>query len=259
MELSKNSLFNLFVKTSIFTSLSIITLSSLVTLYINRGLLIKKGLPEYQREIDLAGSKKDQEWARKIIDGGYILHFRHAERDKWIDVQMYDSLESDAHSNGKNGSRFAENDYFKEAVCLNKRGIIQARAIGEHLKAINFPIGHVVSSPSCRSRQTADIAFGGFQSLHRILVHEGPYSENQKERAKTLRDFYVNLPIKKSTNTIVSSHNSVLHSDILTNNNDKELDLEEGGFYVLSKKGGSLYLEHEFHNFNDFIRVFYLR
>ena len=23
-----------------------------------------------------------------------ILHFRHAERDKWIDVQKYDALES---------------------------------------------------------------------------------------------------------------------------------------------------------------------
>ncbi len=42
----------------------------------------------------------DDYWAREILNGGYILHFRHAERDKWIDVQMYDVLESDLHING---------------------------------------------------------------------------------------------------------------------------------------------------------------
>ena len=97
---------------------------------------------------------KDLYWANKIMKGGYILHFRHAERDKWIDVQMYDAIESDLHQNGHNKSRYAENDYFDQAVCLNKRGKIQARAIGEHLNHIKLPIGYVASSPSCRARQT---------------------------------------------------------------------------------------------------------
>ena len=82
----------------------------------------------------------NNKWAKKILDGGYILHFRHAERDKWIDVQMYDVLESDVHDKGLNQSRMAENDYFKDAVCLNERGLIQAKAIGELLLDIKFPI-----------------------------------------------------------------------------------------------------------------------
>ena len=69
----------------------------------------------------------DLYWAKEIMNGGYILHFRHAERDKWIDVKMYDALESHLHSNGDNESRYAENDYFSEAVCLNNRGKIQAK------------------------------------------------------------------------------------------------------------------------------------
>ena len=56
------------------------------------------------------------------MNGGYIPHFRHAERDKWIDVQMYDSLESDVHDNGLNESRLAEIDYFKDAVCRMREG-----------------------------------------------------------------------------------------------------------------------------------------
>ena len=46
----------------------------------------------------------DIEWAERIMEGGYILHFRHAERQKWIDVEMYDALESDVHDNGFNNS-----------------------------------------------------------------------------------------------------------------------------------------------------------
>ena len=56
------------------------------------------------------------------------MHFRHAERDKWIDVQKYDALESHVHNNGPNNTRFAEEDYFANAVCLNSRGKIQAKS-----------------------------------------------------------------------------------------------------------------------------------
>ena len=191
------------------------------------------------------------------MKGGYILHFRHAERDKWIDVQMYDSLESDLHKNGQNESRYAEKDYFKEAVCLNERGLIQAKAIGEHIKNIKLPIGYVISSPSCRARQTANIIFNGYDELNRDLVHSGPYLEVKSERNKKLIDIYSNLPMIEGKNTIVSSHNGVIVSQMFVNNNDPHLFLEEGGFYVISKKNNKLYLEHEFNNFKHFIKLFY--
>ena len=55
----------------------------------------------------------------------------------------------------------AENEYFSKAVCLNDRGLVQGRAIGEIIKKVNIPYHVVVSSPSCRARQTAKLAFGG--------------------------------------------------------------------------------------------------
>jgi len=200
-------------------------------------------------------------WANEIMNGGYILHVRHAERDKWIDVQMYDALESDVHSKGINESRLAENDYFKNAVCLNERGVIQARAIGEHLENIGFPIGYIISSPICRSRQTAEIAFGGYDSLDRTLVHKGPYRETVDQHVKDLKNLYSNLPIEKGKNTIVSSHNGVIHPDMFETSvlDTDQYDLEEGGFYVISVREGKLFLEHSFYYFNDFIKTFYLR
>ena len=205
-------------------------------------------------------SEEDKYWANQVMKGGYILHFRHAERDKWIDVAMYDALESDVHNNGLDESRYAENDYFDEAVCLNKRGKIQARAMGEHLNNINFPSGYIASSPSCRARQTADLVFNGYDSLHRILVHTGPYNETKKNRSETLIDFYKNLKIEKGKNTIVSAHNNVILCEIVVNKNCPwDFDLEEGGFYVFSPTDKGVKLEHEFHNFNDFIKIFYKR
>ena len=173
---------------------------------------------------------------------------------------MYDSLESDVHQNDKNESRYAENDYFEKAVCLNERGKVQAKAIGEHINNIGLPIGYVASSVSCRSRQTADLAFGGYNSLHRILVHSGPYNENYDVRTQLLIEFYKSLKIENGKNTIVSSHNHVIKCEMFINDNcQKILDLEEGGFYILSKSEKGLELEYEFHNFKKFARVFYKR
>lgn len=209
-------------------------------------------------------------WANKILQGGYILHFRHAERDKWIDVQKYDALESHVHKNGPNNSRYAENDYFSNAVCLNSRGKIQARAMGEHIKKIKLPIGYVISSPICRSRQTADLAFGGYDRLNTNLVHTGPYNESRYEHAKDLSKLYRNLPIEKGKNTIISGHNSTVHEDMFDNDISKiklkeenSLQLEEGGFFVISRDGNGpnskLILEHQFHNFRFFTQNFYNR
>jgi len=200
-------------------------------------------------------------WAEEIMKGGYILHFRHAERDKWIDVHMYDVLESDVHDKGLNQSRLAEYEYFKDAVCLNERGEIQSKAMGEHLENINFPIGYVVSSPICRSRQTAELAFGGYADLDRTLVHRGAHKEDPNQHISNLRELFLNLPLEAGKNTIVSSHNSVIDIDMFDKSVLKgdQFELEEGGFYVISNNDGVLTLEHSFYYFRDFIINFYPR
>ena len=244
-------------------SFIIITISSLIYLYDARNkikIFFIKSSESNEKDYNKLKLDDDIYWAKEILNGGYILHFRHAERDKWIDVQMYDALESDVHKNGKNNSRYAENDYFEKAVCLNDRGKIQARAMGEHIKHIGLPIGHVASSVSCRARQTSNLAFGGFNSQHRILVHTGPYNEKDDTRTKLLINFYLSLTLEDGKNTIVSAHNSVIKCEMFTNNKcPKNPKLEEGGFYILSKSENGLKFEYEFHKFREFTRVFYER
>jgi len=251
--------FQIFKTFLIWPSITLILFSSIISLYKDRSdiiFFIKQKIPFSKYENNKYTKQENYFWAMEIMKGGYILHFRHAEREKWIDVQMYDALESDVKDNGV--TRLAEDDYFAKAVCLSERGTIQAKAIGEHLVHINFPIGFVISSPSCRARQTAELSFGGYDDVKRILVHTGPYYENQNERVSKLKELYLNLPIESATNTIVTAHNSVVHSDMFENTN-AEMTLEEGGFYIISKKNGKLFLEYEFHNFRKFISSFYKR
>ena len=111
---------------------------------------------------------------------------RHAERNKWLDTSMYDAAETSEAIRG-------ENEYFADFFCLNKRGNVQAKVMAEHLNHINFPVGYVISSTSCRARQTADIVFGGFDEMKTILVHKGPYKENEKKRIEQLKNLYLSL------------------------------------------------------------------
>tara|TARA_B100000900_G_scaffold30738_1_gene23321 strand:+ start:285 stop:1046 length:762 start_codon:yes stop_codon:yes gene_type:complete len=243
---------------SAYVLLVFISFASLVDLYDKREQL--KAFFNNNFGSNYVLNEDDIYWANEIMNGGYILHFRHAERDKWIDVQMYDALESDLQPNGLNGTRYAENDYFDRAVCLNDRGKVQGRAMGESIEHIGLPIGYVVSSVSCRARQTADLAFGGYDRLERILVHAGPYNENEKERVDKLKDLYKNLEMQDGKNAIVSAHNSVVSCKMFENNAcPQDLELEEGGFYILSKTDKGLRFEYEFHNFNDFNKIFYER
>jgi len=252
---------------TIFALIVPIWASSFINLYEDRQKVqekIKSYLPQTavtEETEEKSETESDRYWAREIMKGGYILHFRHAERDKWIDVHMYDTLESEVHENGYNESRYAEFDYFKDAVCLNERGVIQATAMGELLSDINFPIAHIISSPSCRARQTAEYAFGGYDRLDKTLIHRGGFNENDDEHYKDLRALYINLPIEPGKNTIVSSHNGVIHEDMFDSTvlASDMYYLEEGGFYIISVKDEKLILEYKFHYFLDFIASFYPR
>lgn len=251
----------------------IIFISAIIDLYEKRGKFksfIKSKVQKKEissKQETLPSVRGDNYWAKEIMNGGYILHFRHAERDKWVDVQMYDLLESDLHNNGKEESRYAENDYFANAVCLNKKGKIQAKAMGESLNHIGFPVGVVYSTPSCRARQTADLAFDGYDKLSRILLYgdsggRGLFNEDVKDHVNKLKELYSNINIEKGKNAIISSHGDVLNCGMFINEDcpDYEgLRLGEGGFWIIRQSEKGLILEHKFYNFYKFMRIFYNR
>ena len=92
-------------------------------------------------------------WAQKIVAGGYILHFRHVQREKWTDVTAFDAYEL-------NMGLDASQSTFDKATCLTPQEIEEAKLIGHVFKMIGLDVSDVVTSPSCRARKTALLAFG---------------------------------------------------------------------------------------------------
>ena len=247
-----------FQKLILGSAILLFSLSSITYLVRQKGYIaenVKQLIYGKKYTLDYEKNENNKFWAKKILSGGFILFFRHAERDKWIDVQMYDALESELQDKNPNSFRFAENEYFADAVCLNKRGKIQAKAMGEVIKYSELPVSYVVSSPSCRARQTANLVFGGYDELEKKFVHKGPYTETG-DRSGYLEKYILNLPRSKDKNVIISAHNSVIGDHLFIRD---KVSLEEGGFYVLSIKNNKLVLEHEFHNFNSFSKQFFIR
>lgn len=232
----------------------IITLSSFINLYDKRDKIFNKIVTSKNKYIE----KKDNDYieynqkkfnlAQKIVnEGGYILHFRHAHREKWIDVAMYDSIEI-------NNRLRAENEYFKDAVCLSSMGNIQAKMMGEIWQSLDVPVHKVITSPSCRARQTSNLVFGGFDEEKSILLHKGPYRENYDEFRKELRKFYLSLKILNGSNIIISAHNGLIEKKLFDEiqNMPDEFSLEEGGFYVIKKEDNDLVYVDKFNNFHHF-------
>ena len=50
-------------------------------------------------------------------------------------------------------------------------------------------ISEVISSPSCRARQTSNLAFGRIDKISNALVHYGPWNEERKTHLDAVKKF----------------------------------------------------------------------
>jgi phosphohistidine phosphatase SixA len=89
---------------------------------------------------------------------------------------------------------------------LTEAGREQARAIGEGVRALEVPIGEVRTSPMCRTRDTAELAFGRATD-DRDLISPGVIGTEADDmrRAEALRGF-VEQPPPEGENTVLVTH-----------------------------------------------------
>ena len=240
---------------------SIIVLSSFLNLFenkekITKGLNFLKSRKESTDKGKLT-SENDKYWVNKLKEGGYIIYMRHAERNKWLDTAVYDAAET-------SNSRRGENEYFADFVCLNKKGKIQAKMINEFIIKHGMKVNTVISSPSCRARQTAEIGFNKLDEENKVLVYDSVFHEDKNVWQKKLREFFDELIIEDNSNVVITAHGSVIFRPLFDNKDElveAELPskIEQGGFYVISKNNGELNLEHQFTNFQNFSKYIHTR
>jgi broad specificity phosphatase PhoE len=139
--------------------------------------------------------------------GGHVLVVRHAKADAEINRQ--ELLRSCA---------FQRN--------LTEEGREQAREIGEAIRALRIPIGDVRSSPLCRTRDTARLAFGR-ATLDRNLVSPGVVgTEADDERRAQRLAAMVQNPPPAGENTVLVTHTGNIGAAL------GDETLQEGGMLV---------------------------
>jgi virginiamycin B lyase len=121
--------------------------------------------------------------------GGYVLAFRHAATDFSMTDTTRDLRDCSRQRN------------------LNAEGRRQARTTGSAFRRLGIPVGVVLASPFCRTRDTARLAFGRATSSRDLL--SARYLATRAARARQperLRRLLAQRP-RRGSNTVLVSHN----------------------------------------------------
>jgi phosphohistidine phosphatase SixA len=119
-----------------------------------------------------------------LLRGGYVLYFRHASTDFGQNDEQMSGYEDCARQRN-----------------LTERGRCEARAIGTAIRRLGVPIGDVLASPFCRTRETAELVFGRASVDPR--VRGGPAGDGA--RYAPLRTLLA-TPVRSGTNLVIVSH-----------------------------------------------------
>lgn len=128
----------------------------------------------------------------ELRKGGYVIYFRHAATDK-----------------GGPNDEAADMARCETQRGLSADGRAQATAIGKAFADLRLPVGEVVSSPFCRTRDTAQLAFG----RHRVdddLFFAMTAHVDDIRRMTTALQRMLATPPTPGTNTIIVSHTANL-------------------------------------------------
>ena len=86
------------------------------------------------------------ELVEALREGGYVVYLRHAVTDR-----------------SKEDDPVLDLDDCSTQRILSEDGRDQSRGIGGAFRKLAIPVGDVYSSEYCRTRETAELAFGGYE------------------------------------------------------------------------------------------------
>jgi broad specificity phosphatase PhoE len=163
------------------------------SLQYERGLTTSERVAMMKAETDEAN--------RKLIgmlqQGGYVIYIRHASTD-WSqkDVEPYQFYDCSKQRN------------------LDALGRRESVGIGEAFKTLDIPVAQVFSSPFCRTRDTAELAFGDFEiedDLQHVPVAESPSKEETIQFLWDRMDEFLALVPPEGENMVLVSHSGNLY------------------------------------------------
>jgi Histidine phosphatase superfamily (branch 1) len=132
------------------------------------------------------------ELLQTLRGGGMILYFRHTSTDF-----------------GQNDDAMSGYEDCARQRNLTDGGRDEARRIGAAIKRLDIPIGDVLASPFCRTRETAQLIFG--RATVAPAVRGGPARPDTDDRYAELRKL-LSTPPSRGTNLAIASHGNPFHA-----------------------------------------------
>jgi phosphohistidine phosphatase SixA len=151
----------------------------------------------------------------RMREGGLVIYWRHALTD---------------HS--RRDRDLSDMDRCETQRNLNDQGRRQARAVGEAFERHGIPVGTVLSSAFCRNRDTAELAFGRYESVDDLFNLPAVRDPARQEWLVTsLRERLATPPEDASLNTVIVGHNLNLRAAA-------NVFIDEGGIALFEPLGG---------------------
>jgi phosphohistidine phosphatase SixA len=172
------------------------------------GLLVFRALD--QRALFVGAN---QTW---ITRDGAVVTRPNDQRFEWEgDRQLVEALRQGGHAvyfrHGPTDPNQRDTDPDDLANCATQRNLTdagrqQARTIGEALRALNIPVGQVLSSEYCRAREYALLLFNREAEAEPSLVLPDPLTEQQRAQNTEALKAVLARPPQAGTNTFLVSH-----------------------------------------------------
>jgi phosphohistidine phosphatase SixA len=147
---------------------------------------------ERQPGADGSGDRGPAPPVERLRRGGYVMALRHAATDRTATDMTGDLRDCSRQRN------------------LNAEGRRQARAIGRAFRRLEIPVGRVLASPFCRTRDTARLAFGQARPSRALLsadfFGDGEAAEQRRGGLRRL----LALPPGRRRNTVLVSHEAAI-------------------------------------------------
>ena len=135
---------------------------------------------------------RGQQLAETLRGGGYVVYFRHASTNAdQVDADRPDFARCETQRN------------------LSADGRRMARDIGAAFKALAIRVDKVVTSPYCRTVETAQLAFGRHEVSRVLYFAVGIEKEERARQSQQLRQM-LSTPPAANSNTVIVGHNANL-------------------------------------------------
>ena len=139
-------------------------------------------------KMDVVLPENAQQLVQLLRTGGLHIYFRHAHTN-W---QQRDAENLDLNKCSQQRN-------------LSKAGRKYARQIGAAMRALNVPVGRVMTSPFCRCVDTAELAFKRHEIQNQLLALATAPLAVKQERVAWLQGQFQQVP-EQQTNIVYVSH-----------------------------------------------------